>query len=181
MRLLLHLSARMRPTIILKRNVPGTDERALEHFTSRACKIAGLRGEITVLITGNSEMAALHARFRKKRIPTDVLSFPPSVFHDGFAGDIAISVDIAARNARTLGHSTADEIRVLILHGALHLAGYDHEVDRGEMAEKERQLRRRMALPVSLIERNSSGRKSPTGGNSSQRRRKKAGPVRSRV
>jgi probable rRNA maturation factor len=171
----------MGPTIILKRPVPGANERALQRFTSRACKVAGLRGRITVLITGNSEIAALNARFRRKKKPTDVLSFPPPAFYDGFAGDIAISADIAARNARALGHSTADEIRVLILHGALHLAGYDHEADHGEMAEKERQLRRRLELPVSLIERSSSGRKSPMIRKSGLRRRTKTRRARSRV
>jgi len=64
-----------------------------------------------------------------------------------------ISLDIAARNARVLGHSVADEIRILMLHGILHLAGYDHESDKGEMAKKEILLRRRLELPTSLIER----------------------------
>jgi len=111
-----------------------------------------------VLVTGSREIRALNVRFRDEKRATDVLSFPPPPFSDGFAGDIAVSVDIAARNARQLGHSTADEIRILILHGILHLAGYDHERDRGEMAEKEMVLRRRLKLPVALIERASDAR-----------------------
>ena len=115
-----------------------------------------------MLITGDREIAALNARFRKKKKPTDVLSFPPLARGDGFLGDIAISAENAARNAQALKHSTADEIRILILHGVLHLAGYDHESDSGEMAQIEHQLRRRMGLPVSLIERNSRERRSTT-------------------
>jgi len=77
-------------------------------------------------------------------------------FSTGLAGDIAISAEIAARNAKALGHSTADEIKTLALHGILHLAGYDHEQDNGAMAKQEEKLRRSLGLPVSLTER--SGR-----------------------
>jgi probable rRNA maturation factor len=149
----------MRPTIILKRRVAGVSEQALERFAARACRITGLRGRVTVLLTASREIRALNTRFRDEKCATDVLSFPAPPFSDGFAGDIAVSVDIAARNARQLGHSIGDEIRILILHGILHLAGYDHERDRGEMAEKEILLRRRLALPVALIERASAKRK----------------------
>ena len=149
----------MRPTIILERRVPNVTEQVLERFAARACRITGLRGRVTVLVTGSRELRALNARFRNKKHATDVLSFPAPPFSDGFAGDIAVSVDIAARNARQLGHSTGDEIRILILHGILHLAGYDHEHDRGEMAKKEMLLRRRLALPAALIERASGAPK----------------------
>jgi probable rRNA maturation factor len=86
-----------------------------------------------------------------------VLSFPaiPGLMED-FAGDVAISAEIAARNARRLGHTAAEEIRILTLHGLLHLAGYDHERDGGEMERKEARLRKSLGLPVGLIER--SGR-----------------------
>ena len=97
-------------------------------------------------------MRRLNSRFRGKSRRTDVLSFPVASAK-GLAGDIAISLDIAERNARLLGHPVADEIRILILHGILHLAGYDHETDKGEMAKKEIVLRRRLGLPTSLIER----------------------------
>ena len=69
------------------------------------------------------------------------------------AGDVAISAEIAGENARRLGHSVADEVKILALHGILHLAGFDHEQDHGEMARKEIQLRRRLRLEVGLIER----------------------------
>ena len=98
-------------------------------------------------------MRRLNAQFRGRDYATDVLSFPSPTFVEGFAGDIAVSADIAARNAQTLGHSVADEIRILVLHGVLHLAGYDHESDNGEMAGKETRLRRKLGLPAALIER----------------------------
>src|SRR5213076_2795227 len=83
-----------------------------------------------------------------------VLSFPAAPqIQSVHAGDIAISADIAAVNARTFRHSTAEEIKVLILHGMLHLAGYDHESDSGQMARLERRLRAQLHLPGSLTER----------------------------
>lgn len=104
-----------------------------------------------MLITGNREVQALNREFRKKNKPTDVISFPSVAL--GIAGDIAISADIARANGRELGHGTLAELKVLILHGILHLAGLDHEADHGEMARKEARLRRQLGLPVGLIER----------------------------
>lgn len=98
-------------------------------------------------------MRQLNAQFRGKHYATDVLSFPSPTFVEGFGGDIAVSVDIASRNARALGHSVVDEVKILVLHGVLHLAGYDHENDNGQMAEKELRLRRKLGLPAALIER----------------------------
>jgi probable rRNA maturation factor len=83
-----------------------------------------------------------------------VLSFPSEVVGARrFVGDVAISVEIAAQNGKRLGHSSADEVKILILHGLLHLAGYDHEADHGEMARTEERLRKKLRLPVSLIAR----------------------------
>ena len=83
-----------------------------------------------------------------------MLSFPPMTdFADGLAGDVAISQEIATKNARAIGHAPAEEIKILALHGVLHLAGYDHESDNGEMAREENRLRRKLGLPVGLIER----------------------------
>ena len=103
-----------------------------------------------MLITSSAELRRLNRRFRGKNEATDVLSFPSA---DGTLGDLAISAEIAARNAHRLGHSATDEIKILILHGLLHLAGYDHETDDGVMARKEARLRRVLGLPVGLIER----------------------------
>ncbi len=107
-----------------------------------------------MLVTSSRELKGLNRRFRGKNKPTDVLSFPaiPGLMR-GFAGDVAISAEIAARNARQLGHTAGEEIRILTLHAVLHLAGYDHEPDNGEMARKEAHLRKSLGLPVGLIER----------------------------
>ena len=96
-------------------------------------------------------MQDLNRRYRRKNKPTDVLSFPSGV--PGVAGDIAISLEIAAANAAEIGHSLATEVKVLILHGLLHLAGYDHETDDGEMQARETAMRQELKLPVGLIER----------------------------
>jgi probable rRNA maturation factor len=142
--------------IIVRKNVAGLSEIALARFVTRASRAARLHGAVNVLLTSNSELRALNSRFRGKDRPTDVLSFPP-VFglEDAFAGDVAISAEMAAQNAHLLGHSPAEEIKILALHGMLHLAGYDHERDHGEMARTEERLRRALHLPAGLIDRSS--------------------------
>jgi probable rRNA maturation factor len=143
----------MQPTVILKRRVPGLSERKLAEFVSEVCEHLRLAGAVTVLVTSSKEMSILNGRFRGKTQPTDVLSFPCPAFVDGFAGDIAISLDIATRTALAMRHSTPVEVKILVLHGLLHLAGYDHESDRGEMTRLEGRLRRELSLPAALIER----------------------------
>ena len=139
--------------VILRKRVAGLSASALERFVRRARGAARLRGTINVLVTSSRELHTFNRRFRRKDVPTDVLSFSPLTASDRFAGDIAISAEIAATNARRLGHSSADEIKILVLHGVLHLAGYDHERDNGEMAGREFQLRRAFGLPAGLTER----------------------------
>ncbi len=143
----------------LTRSMKGVSPKALERFASHAQRAAGLRGEVHVLITSSRALRALNRRFRKKDKPTDVLSFPP-VLEGTHGGDIAISAEIAAQQARSLGHSLADELKVLMLHGMLHLAGYDHESDYGEMARKEERLRRALGLESGLIQRAKSAKRS---------------------
>ena len=143
------------PTIVFEKKLPGLSSRVLTVFLQKARRAVGLHGTVSVLITGNSSMSRLNSCFRGKATATDVLSFPPAGPANRFAGDIAISLDIAEHNAHLLGHSVADEVRILILHGMLHLAGYDHENDHGEMAKKETALRKRLVLPSGLIERGS--------------------------
>jgi probable rRNA maturation factor len=140
--------------VIIQESVAGLSEAALVKFVARARRAAGLRDTVSVLVTSSRELQGLNRRFRGKNKPTDVLSFPamPGLMR-GFAGDVAISAEIAAHNARRLGHTAADEIRILVLHAVLHLAGYDHEQDKGQMECKEQRLRKALGLPVALIER----------------------------
>ena len=129
--------------IIFQKPVKTVDQAALMRFARRARKFAGVSGEVSILIAGNLQLRALNRRFRKKDKPTDVLSFP-SV--DGAGGDIAISAEIAKQNAARYGHKTLDELKVLVLHGMLHLAGYDHETDNGEMSRLELKLQKKLGI-----------------------------------
>jgi probable rRNA maturation factor len=140
--------------VILQKRVADLTSLALDRFLARARRAAGLKGMVNVLLTSSAEMKSLNRRFRRKDKPTDVLSFPadPNV-QKQVAGEIAISAEIATRNARELGHSPADEVKILVLHGVLHLRGYDHECDNGQMARREKQLRAKLHLPLGLIER----------------------------
>ena len=148
--------------MILRKPVAGLSDTALAKFVARASRASKLEGAVNVLVTGSSELRSLNRRFRGKDQPTDVLSFPPGpCFVNGLAGDIAISADIARQNARRLGHTAAQEIKILALHGVLHLVGYDHETDQGTMAVRETQLRRALGLPLGLIERNEKMGKGP--------------------
>jgi len=141
--------------VIIRRPVSGLTEALLAKFVARARRASGVRGAVCVLVTSNRELQALNRRFRGKNKPTDVLSFPVMTgLAPEFAGDVAISAEIAKQNARRLGHTAAEEIRILVLHGMLHLAGYDHELDTGEMEREEARLRKSLGLPVGLIERN---------------------------
>ncbi|HZD33061.1 MAG TPA: rRNA maturation RNase YbeY [Candidatus Angelobacter sp.] len=128
-----------------------TSAQTLSRFATRVQNELGIVGEVSISVTSSREMQALNRRFRKKNKPTDVLTFPSA--NPGTAGDIAISLEIAAANAAELQHALATEVKVLILHGLLHLAGYDHEIDNGEMQAREAELRRKFKLPVGLIER----------------------------
>lgn len=143
--------------VVFRKQVVGMNEQAVTRFVARVRRAVQLRGMVTVLITSNAEMKKLNLYFRNKNKATDVLSFAACRGpKNDIAGDVAISVEIARENAKTLGHSVSDEIKILILHGILHLAGYDHETDDGEMAAKENRLRKVLRLPVTLIERNAA-------------------------
>jgi len=135
--------------------VPGLSEAALARFVSRAKRAVKLRGEVSLLITSDNELRRLNQRFRRNNKPTDVLSFPADdLCGNGLLGDVAISAQTAIYNAQRLGHPAAQEVEILALHGILHLAGYDHERDQGQMAAREAQLRSALGLPMGLIERN---------------------------
>ncbi len=128
--------------------------RTLARFLTEAQTVVRLRGEVTVLLTTDAAMRDLNRRFRRKNKPTDVLSFPAAnLIQSEEKGDLAISVERALKQSAEQGHALAVEIKVLILHGLLHLAGYDHETDSGQMQRRERSLRAKLCLPQGLIER----------------------------
>ncbi len=107
------------------------------------------------LLTNDRELARLNLQFLGKDYPADVLSFPVEGAGQPLEplGDLAISVERAAEQARQHGHSVEDEIAILMLHGTLHLLGMDHETDRGKMRRAETAWRRKLGLPSGLIER----------------------------
>jgi probable rRNA maturation factor len=139
----------------------------LENFLLRLRAMLDFAPEVCVCLVSDPMIARMNLAYRKKPGPTDVLSFPTkghrarrktppgaaalarkSEFrsHDLYLGDIAIAPETARRNTRRVRRSLQVELRILILHGILHLLGYDHETDRGEMKRLERKLRRRLAL-----------------------------------
>jgi probable rRNA maturation factor len=142
--------------VILSKRIAGLSPSTLERFVLRARRAVHLKGMVNVLVTNSSELRSLNRRFRGKDKPTDVLSFPSPRTRGEVtrtAGDVAISFDIARENAKKLVHSVSDEVKILVLHGILHLAGFDHERDNGEMARQESRLRRQLKLNSGLIER----------------------------
>ncbi len=132
----------------------GLSRAALTRFLRSAQAAVGLVGEVDVLLADDRTLRRLNRAWRGKNKPTDVLSFPaPAELSAVHAGDLAISLETAARQAAEQGHSLNDELRVLLLHGLLHLDGMDHEVDDGEMAAREDALRARLRLKRGLIAR----------------------------
>lgn len=138
--------------------------RPLESFLRRVKRELGLqKSDVTICLVSDAAMARLNESFRKKKGPTDVLSFPSVARRRPVRlprrsraaksgereelGDIAIAPATARRYAKKHGRPLATELRVLMLHGVLHLLGYDHETDRGEMDKIEQRLRRRFGLP----------------------------------
>lgn len=128
------------------------ERKQVRQFAAQlAGQLAASRG-FTCLVTNDRELHELNIQFLGHDYPTDVLSFPSS---EGSAdlGELAISIERAAVQASEFGHCRLDEIKILMLHGLLHLTGLDHESDNGEMAEAETEWRRHFNLPASLIER----------------------------
>jgi probable rRNA maturation factor len=146
---------------------PGLSRWLAAVAPARAC------GEVTVAIVPDGQVRQLNRRYRRKDAPTDVLSFPASADlprrrlsakagrlrrgrpseEPSYLGDVVIAAGVARRQAKQAGHSLQHELRVLALHGLLHLLGYDHERDGGRMARLEARLRRRGGLREGLIER----------------------------
>lgn len=147
--------------------------RELRGFFSRAKSAVGLQGEVSVMLATDATIRGLNRDFRKKDKATDVLSFPVDEFPGEApkqAGDLAISLETAKRQADEHGHALQVEVKILMLHGLLHLAGFDHETDKGQMARKESALRKELDLPVGLIQRSGKatrGVRAPAGKRSS--------------
>ena len=132
-------------SLLFRHSSPHVGRRDLRRFwTDLAKEILPGQG-VVCLITSDPELQGLNRKFRGQDDPTDVLSFSP--------GDIAISFDRAAAQAAEMGHSVEDELRILMLHGLLHLAGMDHHTDKGAMARAEIRWRKKLGLPSGLIER----------------------------
>jgi probable rRNA maturation factor len=129
------------------------NKSALTRFLKRAAASVELEGEVQILLTSDAEIKRLNQAFRGKNKPTDILSFPASDEAENIAGDLAISLETAVRQAAEHSHPLQAELKILILHGLLHLAGEDHETDSGEMAARELTLRRQLGLREGLIER----------------------------
>jgi|SRR5579872_54297 len=144
-----------------QRSIPLAME-PLAKFCERVQRELGFPEEsVTICFVSDPAIARMNRKFRDKQGPTDVLSFPArrtkarwarsfrrasKTGADQYVGDIVISPETAQRFARRGSHGLASELRVLILHGMVHLAGYDHENDNGEMMHLERRLRRRLGL-----------------------------------
>ena len=112
-------------------------------------------GDVELVFVNNDEMRKINREQRGIDKATDVLSFPYEQVSGGLMGSVVISTDTASRVASELGHSIECEIALLFLHGVLHILGYDHEIDGGQMREKEKEVIEHFSLPDSLIIRNS--------------------------
>ncbi len=158
--------------------VSALGKRDLNRFLASATEALGLIGEFSVLLTGDKRLRALNFQFRGMDKATDVLSFPalPEPGGTGQGGDLAISLETASVQAAEHGHTLQMEVKILILHGLLHLSGYDHETDQGQMRRRETVLRKRLALTAGLVER--SMRKPRTGAVAGRAKKSAVRPVR---
>lgn len=133
-------------------NLSASERRAIREFANYLTRELAPQSTFTCLISSDNELQSLNKEFLSHDYPTDVLSFP-SLPGSADLGEMAISVEHAAIQASAFGHGILDEIRILMLHGFLHLTGLNHETDGGEMASVEERWRLHFALPNSLIER----------------------------
>jgi probable rRNA maturation factor len=139
--------------VVLFAGVPARVRRTpLRGFARRLQSEVAGGAAFECLIADDRETGRLNAFWRNRRYPADVLSFPAGAGR-GYLGEMAISWERAAEQAARFGHSREQEIEILMLHGLLHLMGHDHESDRGRMARVERNWRRKLGLPLGLIER----------------------------
>jgi probable rRNA maturation factor len=133
------------PHLLFRHSSRRVRRTPLRDFLAELVKRVARGRDITCLISTDAELRRLNRQFRGKNYATDVLSFPPA--------EMAISLDRAAAQAKELGHSLDEELRILMLHGLLHLCGMDHETDAGQMRRTETRWRKKLGLPSGLIER----------------------------
>ena len=142
------------PLISYRRKPAHLDHKSLQSFAEVLRDRVARGREFHCRITNDTELRSLNAEFLGKDYATDVLSFPAP--EGDSLGDIAISIQRARAQGREWRHGTEDEVRILMLHGVLHLLGMDHESDSGRMKRAEMRWRRELGLPNGLIERGGS-------------------------
>jgi probable rRNA maturation factor len=140
------------PIVSFRRAGAGLPRAELQAFGLALITDVSAGRRFECLITDDRELQRLNRDFLGHDHPTDVISFPSGTA-GGFAGEMAISAQRAADQATEFGHTVAEELKVLMLHGLLHLLGMDHEKDRGAMARAEKRWRRHFSLPAALTER----------------------------
>lgn len=141
-----------RPTeFILSRRMTAEERVAVRAFAQQLVSDVLSGSGLAIMVAGDRKLRELNLAFLGHDYATDVLSFPEP--EEGWVGELAISLDRAAAQAEEHGHTRLEELKILLLHGALHLAGHDHETDRGQMRRLESRLRTRYSLPSGLIER----------------------------
>ena len=139
-------------TVTFRRTPPDFRRRAVQLFARRLQKEVAKGQPFDCLITGDADLRRLNREFRGLDYATDVLSFPAAA-PSTHLGDLAISLGRARAQARAFGHPIEQEVAILMLHGLLHLLGFDHETDGGRMARAEKRWRARLGLANGLIER----------------------------
>lgn len=137
--------------IVNRQRRVSVDVGSLRNFYDRARQELSFPPEsVTIQLISDTAMSRLNRTFRNKQGPTDVLSFPAMRSKPNkntkYVGDIAISPETARRNARRFTRTLGVELKILVLHGMIHLAGFDHETDHGEMDQLERRLRNRLGI-----------------------------------
>ena len=139
------------PWYLNRQRKVGFDEDDFAAFLTRLHDDLAARREFAVLVSTDAAVRRANRQFQGRSSAADVLSFPDG--EDGRLGDILISAARAERQAADYGHSVEQELKILALHGLLHLMGYDHETDGGRMRRAETRWRKKFGLPAGLVER----------------------------
>ncbi len=140
-----------RSSILFRKTIPKEDRSVLRAFAEELAEKVLEAKSFDCLISNDKQLHQLNLQFLGADYPTDVLSFPSG--EDENLGELAISIERAAEQAAAQGHGLVDELKILMLHGVLHLKGMDHETDRGQMRRVETKWRKVFGLGAGLIER----------------------------